>query len=475
MAKRILIVFAALLLWEGSAFAQDLLPQSFTSHSGQFLAQSINQQKVNPIGPRMKLTRVEMAGAWAFLMVPDKNNSIKASTNYFELDPTLLPSICEQIKGAILFDLGVNDNWTGHISLIIDHNMPLDADPILLPVSEPSGFRFELRLPAKMKRHRLAFSLMHVILLEMVNRGRSPNLTPVPTWLVEGMVGHIQADEMPTYLLQQNRTTFYDYSVARLKSFKGNLKSKMLLSFQDLSWPRDDQLMEAQAQIYQDSAQLFVCELLNLNNGQKKLSNFIFLMKKHLNWQVAFLEAYSGDFAQLRDVEKWWSLVCMDVTGLNFESLWSDVESGRRLQNALDVPVNVHLESNRLPTSAMLSLQEVIMTWQPQQQREAVLRAYASIQVLRPHLSQETRPILDKYCGVLEAYLKRHTPSYLRWVRADRSSPRFRRTICSQLDVLDKLLASKRAQFAQTEKNAKADALKVSARQYNGLLPVPQR
>jgi len=474
MAIRILIVVAALLFGEGSAFAQSMLPKSFTSHSGQFLAQSINQQTVQPTGPHLKPTRVEMAGAWALLMVSDKNDSVKGPTNSFELDPTLLPSICERIKGTILFNLGLNDNWMGRISLIIDHDMPLNADPVVRPVREASGFRFELRLPAKMKPHRLAFSLTHVILLEMANRKAGPNLTRVPTWLIEGMVGCIQAEEISAYLLQANRPTPYDYSLARLKTFKANLKSKTLLTFQDLSWPRDDQLIGAQAEAYQNSAQLFVFELLDLNNGRKRLSNFIFLMKNYLNWQVAFLEAYSGDFTQLRDVEKWWSLACLNVSGLNYASLWSDVESGHKLQNALDVPVNVHLESKRMPTSAVLSLQEVIMTWQPMQQREAVLRVYASIQALRPHLSQETRPILDKYCHVIEAYMKRHTPSYLRWARADRNSPRFRRAICKELDGLDRLLAVKRTQFAQAEKNAKTDALKVSTRQNTGLLPASQ-
>ena len=79
-----------------------------------------------------------------------------------------------------------------------------------------------------------------------------------------------------------------------------------------------------------------------------------------MNWQTAFLLAFHSHFARLLDVEKWWGLICVSFSESDLTQPWTEQECWHKLQEALDVPVEVHFAPSRMPAKARVTLQEVI-------------------------------------------------------------------------------------------------------------------
>lgn len=461
--------------WISSGLAQSrplYVPKFYTSHTGQFIAQSL-RQRTPTNSPAVKANRVDMAGAWAFVLVQPESSTPDADRTQ-ALDPTLLPTACERIKGAILQELNLRDQWRGRVILNIDSSMKDNTEPVVVAIRERNGFRYEVWLPASLKLRHLSRALVHVILLEMANREATEESTHIPLWLVEGMLAHIKADSMPSMLLQPNQSTPVDVSLVSLDSVRSRLQSRPALTFQEMSWPRSEQYLGKGESTYRASSELFVYELVNLPNGRDRLARFIEHLPRHLNWQVGFLEAFSDNFTQLRDVEKWWGLQCLSVTGEDISERWPAVESGRRFQNALDVPVNVHFATNRMPTSAILRLQDIILQWNISDQRPVLERVFASLHALRPHLDAEFRPLASDYMEVLSVYINRHSPSYIRWIRSDSNSSRFREATARKLIRLDEQLAILQGRAAANDLLRQAQNIKGTL-QNNGASPTAMK
>ena len=146
-------------------------------------------------------------------------------------------------------------------------------------------------------------------------------------------------------------------------------------------------------------------ELLRLKEGNRCLSVMIDKLPQHLNWQTSFLEAFSPHFARLLDVEKWWGLACVHFTDVDVAARFSPADSWHRLQEALDVPVEVHFSPDRLPAQAEITLQEVISTWEPARPGPPCSACRRSWLLLRPQITPELRPLLDGYFSAVRDYL----------------------------------------------------------------------
>jgi hypothetical protein len=192
--------------------------------------------------------------------------------------------------------------------------------------------------------------------------------------------------------------------------------------------------------LFQDSAQLFVFELLRLKNGRESMRRFLYELPQHKNWQFAFLAAFESNFPKLMDVEKWWALKFSGFSGRDHFQLWSTEESWEKLKFALDVPVQIHLKSDRMPVQAQITLQEAIETWDPVRQEMSLHRALQQLQTARLRVQPELVTLVDEYRRVLENYLEQRT-------RIGRSGQRngdapvngnvLKKSTCQQLDALD--------------------------------------
>src|SRR5262249_24589527 len=99
------------------------------------------------------------------------------------------------------------------------------------------------------------------------------------------------------------------------------------LTFDQLSWPTEEQLSGSGQSVYASSAQLFVSQLLHLKRGPQAFQAMLTKLPDYLNWQLAFLDAFHAHFQNALDVEKWWALEMVQFTGRDLLHLWNHEES----------------------------------------------------------------------------------------------------------------------------------------------------
>jgi hypothetical protein len=183
------------------------------------------------------------------------------------------------------------------------------------------------------------------------------------------------------------------------------LRHHPALTFQQLSWPQAADLTGQGLPLYRGCARLFLEELLRLDDGPACLRSMLSQLGRHWNWQTAFLEGFHSHFAQLLDVEKWWGLTYVQFTSDYGDQPLSAADSWEKLKNTLDIPVEVHFDSNQMPVEARLTLQEVIEQWPPGEAVPAIERAIAGLQILAARAAPQLRPSAQLYLKTLQVYL----------------------------------------------------------------------
>jgi hypothetical protein len=401
------------------------------SASGQFVA-------LAPRRPDLPMTMSQMSGVpgqWILntTLQPDSDSKLP-------LDPFLLVISCERIKEALLVTLGRRDQWRGRITLVINPALPEDQSPVLEGVYDPSGWNYRLTLPSPIEPKLLFRAIVNALLMETANRRAGAQSAELPFWLVAGLSARLQADHLPTFLLRpQSRLVGDRITDPRVDPVRDQLRRQPPLTFQELCWPEAESLAGPNCDLYSACAQLFVDRLLRLQDGGRCLVAMIDKLPQHLNWQTSFLEAFSPHFARLLDVEKWWGLACVHFTDVDFASRFSPLDSWHILQQALDVPVEVHFNPDRLPAQAEITLQEVISTWQPAQAADALQRVAETLAGLRLRIAPVLRPLLERYLAAVQNYLGDTRPDRVAWMGKD-VQPQLavaRNTACKELDALD--------------------------------------
>jgi hypothetical protein len=190
---------------------------------------------------------------------------------------------------------------------------------------------------------------------------------------------------------------------------------------------------------------LFLYRLLEREDGRASLRRFLELLPSHANWQLSFLEAYQ--FAQLRDVEKWWGLTRMEHPGLNAVR-WSADQSEQHIREILDVPVQVRSSRDALPSAGKTTLQEIILKWDPATQTNALQKVVGDLVALRPKVTPEFVPVVDRYTRIVEGFLRENSPATLAWMRMDSAPRRSREAAAGQLAEADKQLTELRLRLA---------------------------
>lgn len=448
------------LLWSHAvAWAQlDGQLVSAQSFSRQFTAQEVRHFSGRSYSPHA--VQVPMAGGWGFLLTAPPP-SPSAEADKITLEPALLVVSCERLKDALLFELAMRDEWQGSVSLLIDSGRTADQEPSLTAIRHPSGWGYELALPKTIKTEILVRAVIETLLVEIANRGAGNKSAEIPLWLAEGMSAHLQAYSLPMFAIQPNvqgangRVTIDGSDVVRAR-----LREHTPLSFQELSWPEPDDLKGAHGALYRSCAQLFVENLLEMKDGRICFRRMLQEMPAHLNWQTAFLLGFHGHFEQLLDVEKWWSLNCVAFNGGDAVP-WTGEQCWRKLQDALDVPVEVHLDPSRLPTEARLTLQEIITEWDGADVQRALQRTLQDLQLLHWRGGREVRPLVDQYLTILTTYSSENQAA-LRLAAVKKNPPHHLRVLQKEtvknLNALDQKRESLRARFAPVYRVSQVNA-----------------
>lgn len=389
-----------------------------------------------------------------------RNPALAADTNLVHLDPALLAVAAERFKLCLWRQLEVptDASWSGKIFIAL-HASRTANEPVTI-TSSPflNHWNYRVELPDRPTKTRFARALCGVLLLELANRSAAPGGHPaeVPAWLVDGLAQQVLAADGDTVLLSVPPKKHGDVlPVGRVDAERGfdvfantrrALQNGPVLTFDQLSWPTDEQMNGFDGGAYWSSAQLFFSELKGLKNGSEKLRAMLAELPAHLNWQTAFFHAFRENFQRPLDVEKWWALRVIGFSARAPGPRWTSDTSSLRLAQLLSVPIEYRNDSNALPVHAEISLQAAMKSLPPAQ-RDAVLRlAMRDLTLIELRLGPPFGELADGYRVALAGFLgELKAPSPVSLVKKNAPPPKRKISLVETLKKLDDLDIRRRA------------------------------
>lgn len=343
------------------------------------------------------------------------------------LQPPLAAVSCERIKQELLRELGMRDQWQGKIFVIIVPAASTDDPVAVAPERFAGNWNCGIQMPDVIDRERFVEAVVRACLTEIGNRNSSGRFAEIPEWVVQGFTGQLLGFCEEELVLAPPQMGKSGFSVTRLGvDLTDNPRVSGLnvhnmnplaeaiavvhtnrpLTFDELSWPTDDQLMGDERANYRSSSQLFVSQLLRLRNGPACMSTMLGELPNYLNWQLAFLDAFHRSFQEQLDVEKWWALQLADFTGRDLLHLWTPEESWKKLDDFFQIPIDVKIG----PAPAMrtdITFQTVIRGWSRTRQLMLLKQKLWDLELLRARVSLDYIPLVEDYREALQAYYKK--------------------------------------------------------------------
>jgi hypothetical protein len=472
-------------LWLAAAMVSAQPPGPYItarSYSGQFMARELRGRQF--WSPSPEAERVPMAGGLGFLVTEPA--ALTADSDKLTLEPALLVVSCERIKELFLLELGLRDEWKGSVELLINSSLTDEQQMSLTAVHRLEGWSYQLELPKTVHPQTLVRALVEVLLTELANRTAGSHSAEAPYWLVEGMSAHLQAYNVPTFIVRPNLQSagYNRVGIEGLNAVRDGLRGQTPLTFQQLSWPESSDATGTGQALYGSCAELFFESLLRFNDGQTCLRRLMDELPRHMNWQTAFLLAFHSHFAQLLDVEKWWGLTCVNFAEAEATKAWTVQDYWHKLQDALDVPVDVRFAPSLMPARACVTLQEVIMQWSDADALAAFQRAARELEglqwttfradlnldasvasqntqrgertagELRLRISQQASPLVNRYLTVLLDYMKERPANEEERTPANFHVHPGKREFVRELNELDQERENLRAKFASASNSS---------------------
>jgi len=343
------------------------------------------------------------------------------SRGFVQLEPTLVTISCERIKQILLRELDATAPWRGTIYLVL--YPARGAKDAVTVTSErfTGGWQYRLDMPDVMERTRYVRTIVQVLLAEMANRSAPARAAEVPLWLSEGFTQLLLDSNPDEIILAPPQESLHGVNVratvvnARRASLQEQVQKKLrgrpALSFENLSWPAENQLSGPAGGLYSGSAQLFVGELLRLPDGRACLRTMLYRLPQHFNWQLAFLGAFRAHFERPLDAEKWWSLVRAETAARDPDQTWAPEESWRKLDQAIHASVQVRTGTNELPLHAEVPLQTIIQEWDKVRQTAALQNALRALGLIRLRIAPDFAGLVQDYYQSIDTYLQQRDSS----------------------------------------------------------------
>lgn len=340
-----------------------------------------------------------------------------ASGDLVRLAPALLAVSAERIKQTLWRELGVDSAtpWRGKIFLAVHSARSLDENVTVLSEHFINGWDYHVALPDVLPRTRFVRAMTSVVLLEFANRNAGDQSAEIPAWLTDGLSQQLLATGAVEIVLSsparardgllESRMIATERGLDPLARAREVLLDHPALTFEQLSWPTDAQVSGADGGVYRASAQLFITELLKLKNGPAHLRTMLQASPGYFNWQTAFQNAFRADFAQPRDVEKWWALQVIDFAAHNPGPTWTPATSREKLDQILSVAVDFRATSNALPVHADVSLQAVIRNFDSARQMAILQTKLRDLELAQFRMARPLAALTAGYRAALVDYL----------------------------------------------------------------------
>jgi hypothetical protein len=353
--------------------------------------------------------------------------------NMLALEPPLLAVSCERIKTEVLRALNMTDQWQGKIFVVLRRARADDDQIFVRPQKLGRNWHCGVDLPDAINQNRLVEAVVRATLLEIANRKATDQPTEIPEWLARGLTRQLMGSSAIKIILRPPRKAdaggylpisreTADFSDAPqpagsrtrtlnpLADAMNVLRTRDALTFDQLSWPTDEQLNGAGADVYGSCAQLFVNGLLHLKNGPEDLQAMLADLPDYLNWQLAFDDAFRAAFKSPLEVEKWWALELTQFNGRDLLHLLTPAESSRQLDAVFQFPVDVQI-GQAAPMRTDITLQTIIRGWSRTQQLPLLKNKVWELGVLRLRVAPNFMPLVDQYVEVLQNYYKKRSAS----------------------------------------------------------------
>lgn len=334
--------------------------------------------------------------------------------NCVQLDPALLAVSCERIKKAFLARLRTPDEWRGRVIIFLHHARSKDENILVRTENLDGQWIYSVDMPDMMERSRVISSMVELLILEMANRGADHN-TELPVWLVKGLAREIITTCSDELVLESPHSLENGLSISRVnRTIKPNqklfdlhasLQNMPTLAIEELSWPGKDLTSDPEGDCYQNSAQLFTRELLQLPDGLKAMRLFISLLPNYLNWQLAFFKAYGSDFSGNRELDKWWDLCVVRFTTREVSQTWPVEVSYSKLNAIIHPGVEIRTSPSQLPMRSSVTLQSIIDGWDVPSQLPVLRQKARELMVLQVGVSRSVAPVVEAYRLTLEGYI----------------------------------------------------------------------
>ena len=383
------------------------------------------------------------------------------------LEPTIAAVSCERVKALLLRQLRAADAWRGKVFVTLYPAQTANDGISLRAEYFRDGWQYEISVPDVVDRVTYVKAMTQILLLEIANRGAAERSAELPLWLVEGFSEELLASGELQMALSKPQD--FANGLALSASFVDGVRDNPLerahrklldrtpLTFEQLSWPAENEFKAGQEDIYRGSAHLFVHSLFALNDGAECFRSALAVMPRFLNWQFALLEGFKPHFARVLDVEKWWALEAAHFQGRDLNHTWTAEESWNRFEETLASRMQTQTETNGLRVWSSLSLQQIIQDWQPDVQDEFLNRKLQDLNALRLRLHVDLVPLVDEYRSVIEVFIQKRTRSgFVLFSRKASLLRQAKAEAVARLDVLDSnrnALRSKPAAVPTTAKN----------------------
>jgi hypothetical protein len=382
---------------------------------------------------------------------PFPSRFYRGDNNSITLEPALLVVSCERIKQALAREIGPTGNAKGKIFLHLRPGRSVEERPTILIRNGFAGWGYHIDLPDSLDRTAFVRTLVESLLLEIANRESAERTVEIPLWLAEGLSRDLIAREQADVVLPVNQSTSLNVPTATrdlpwkdpVGQSREVLASHAPLTFDQLSWPKPENLAGEALDVFQSSAHLFVARLLRLKDGQACFRAMLKDMPNRYNWQYAFLTGFQNHFSGALDIEKWWALQLVQFTGRDMTQLWTVEESWNKLDAAVHCVIEVRSKATELPRRSEANLQSVIRDCTAPQQQTVLQRKSQELELLRSRVAPDLIPIVNDYREVLGTYLKKQNFSGSFFGLVKRTGPIRNRLAESTIRELDNLDAKR--------------------------------
>lgn len=242
--------------------------------------------------------------------------------------PSALCAYAEHVKRGWLRELEVPDNWRDPIWVLVQTRP--STQPVMPALSmaviqtdEHLEFRIRCLVPPPIDEAGLTAALVDALCSEWANReqvtepGKSYLVPGIPLWLVEGLAAVIDGRQDALLSVSQ-------------RSVAGGRPQEARDLLNVLAYPDDP----VDRQLFQADAWIFTEGLLGLDQGPRKMRDFLSELGAEKVASNAFWKVYHDDFSNTTTLEKWWSLALVRRVSMSVAQDLS-VEDTRRNLDAI--------------------------------------------------------------------------------------------------------------------------------------------